>query len=1474
MVTLLDYATLSAMVYNDVRRTENKLLPNPPTGWVQILADSNPGFTAGAFQNGNDIVIAFKGSDVPALNANGVADWIFTNAQAGLGFGSSQLMDAVLFYEAVKAANPGANITFTGHSLGGGLASLMSVYFNKPATTFAEAPFLMTAVNPLITGYVGLNLALNGIVDSDFAGFVGSMPLSVGLRASNVQDYFVNGEALSYWRGPLSAIYGSDTPIEIGGGNSVSSIDLHSIVLTSALLMQDKLRADTIVLPSLLTELFDKQLYARDLNSPQRDFLNTLLNDQVRVGYTDANGLLARFSTDIDKLTQLGDNLKTGELGKAVIDVAIADYYFMQSGFSGKDFFSAITGGISLDLKDIGADWSSNRAVARLDNAVITQLLNGDQSARSILAQDNYWSIQSGNTALDATGTGTNNDAMIGGTGSDTLNGMDGNDFLFGGAGDDFLIGGAGSNLLEGGAGNDVYYVGSGTNRIYDSNGHGIIYTGSGQLSGGSGDGFTYKSLDGAHTYALIGDMNNADGAILVVDGSLTIQHYHQNDLGITLDAAASTITPTLPTITGDFAPIVYGTDAQGNPLYHLDALGNRIVDTNQPGAVDDILNGSSGNDSILTGMGRDYANGKAGDDLMQGGTGSDILAGEDGNDRLYGDSQISTEQAITNGNSDIATGLQGDWLAGGAGDDTLVAGTDNDVLSGGGGNDLIVAGAGDDYIVGDADYTAQNLNWSIAVDANGNAVFTPATDATNPADAGNDIIYAGEGNDHVWADGGNDVVYGEGGNDTINGEAGNDILLGGSGNDVIFGDGNAANTGDDYLDGGDGNDTLWGGNGNDTLLGGAGSDKLYGETGANYLDGGDGNDVLNSGGPGSNLQGGAGDDNLSSVDAGNYLDGADGNDTLAANGSSNELYGGAGDDNLYASGDSNYLDGEAGSNTLQAVGNNNELFGGSGADDIAAWGGGNYLDGGDGSNTLYAQGANNEIHAGSGNDHIQAIGSNNYVDAGEGNNSVVTSGGNATLFAGAGDDTLSAAGGGSYLDGGNGSNILVADGGGNTLVAGAGNDTLSATGGGNTLAAGAGNDTLIADGAGNTLLGGAGDDSLQGGSGNDSLEGDSGNDTLAGGAGNDVYVFNRSDGQDVIDNTDLLNATDTLRFGAGIADTDVIAMQAGADLCLKITRTDDKIVIANYYGANSVNGDAVSDHKIDRVEFSNGVVWDPATLQIMVDRATNNHAPATTSALPVLEIRAANSFTYTVPVNAITDPDTWDSIAYSVAMSDGSALPAWLNFDAATRTFSGKPDATEVGSMQLILSATDNYGATVSESMTLNVTLNHAPVLTTPLRDQVVANGVLSYTVPAMAFADPDVGDTLSYVATLADGSALPNWLNFDPATLTFSGNPVSMGTTSVRVTATDAGNLNTSDAFDIVVTAQNLAINGTAGNDTLNGGLANDVLVGLAGNDVLNGQAGDDTLDGGPAWTSCAAAWAMILMWWTALRISLRKI
>lgn len=139
----------------------------PPAGWAVVGGKdlTETGFLARAYKNTtlgtNEIVIAFAGT----TSENG-EDWFNGNFPGAAGDRlAPQIVDAAKFYLDVIAANPTATITFTGHSLGGGIASLMGVFFNKPAYSFDQAPFARSAnsavvVNGLKKELLRLNYAL------------------------------------------------------------------------------------------------------------------------------------------------------------------------------------------------------------------------------------------------------------------------------------------------------------------------------------------------------------------------------------------------------------------------------------------------------------------------------------------------------------------------------------------------------------------------------------------------------------------------------------------------------------------------------------------------------------------------------------------------------------------------------------------------------------------------------------------------------------------------------------------------------------------------------------------------------------------------------------------------------------------------------------------------------------------------------------------------------------------------------------------------------------------------------------------------------------------------------------------------------------------------------------------------------------------------------------------------------------------
>jgi len=126
-----------------------------------------------------------------------------------------------------------------------------------------------------------------------------------------------------------------------------------------------------------------------------------------------------------------------------------------------------------------------------------------------------------------------------------------------------------------------------------------------------------------------------------------------------------------------------------------------------------------------------------------------------------------------------------------------------------------------------------------------------------------------------------------------------------------------------------------------------------------------------------------------------------------------------------------------------------------------------------------------------------------------------------------------------------------------------------------------------------------------------------------------------------------------------------------------------------------------------------------------------------------------------------------------------------------------------------------DAAGLTSQQTITVSVKgANDAPQVQVALVDQNATTGSsFSYTFAGNAgsatdtFKDVDSGHQtgLTYTATLTDGSSLPSWLSFNASTRTFSGTPPT-GTTgpiTVKVTASDALGLSTSDDFAINLTA-----------------------------------------------------------------------
>ncbi len=1081
-----------------------------------------------------------------------------------------------------------------------------------------------------------------------------------------------------------------------------------------------------------------------------------------------------------------------------------------------------------------------------------------------------------GKLNLDHLYGGAGHDVLIGDMQSDTLDGGQGNDTLYGGIFDSGnAVNDSAKDLLLGGEGADTYFINTGDS-IVDSDRNVAQITYNGQNVAGTfiKDGNRYTNEAFGFDLQIIGTRavvtqraNPGDPGFTILNFQDAEGAFNNGDFGITLDDGEVTPPSNVINGTADDDSIENG---GGEPL-----LGTEDADE---------INGLAGNDELRA---------LAGDDSLDGGAGVDALVGDDGNDTLFGGVDTDMDILAGHAGSDVLNGGGGiGYLSGGDDNDQLNGDSADDLLAGGAGLDVLRGGAGKDLLFGDSTYRADTRTATFTVTRGANPVVTVSLNEFSGTFASlndqADDIAGGAGDDVLYGNGGDDLLSGDGDDDILQGGEGHDVLSGGTGNDILFADPDDGTAWDDELDGGDGDDQLRGGLGRDTLYGGSGNDELagdnpvapgfatggdadalYGQDGDDLLVGGDGSDLLDGGAGSDELSGGAGSDQLAGgADADSMLgglgndtlrgdggadtlSGGDGNDMLEGGTEADSMLGGIGNDRLWGN-DGNdlvagnegedLLYGNAGNDELQGGEGNDTLNGGEGNDLVAGQAGADLLEGGLGADELQGGAGNDTLHGGDGNDLLAGQEDNDGIYGGTGTDQLLGGAGNDSLEGGLGNDTLHGEAGIDTLRGGDGIDLLLGHDGNDVLDGGAGNDSLDGGLDNDTLSAGTGNDLLVGN-AGNdelwgsdgndTLLGGDGDDILRGGAGIDQLFGGVGNDILdagtgenylSGGEGNDTYLITSLFGDIEIADT---SGNDTITFDASLGlesidffkEDDVLYLFANATE-VRIDNWDEAVNLRVVVGTN-----APLTH--EDIEL---IIPDPPHVAVpLPDQDTDEDAP----------------FSFQIPSGTFVDPEG-ELLTYVATLSTNEALPDWLSFNVATRTFSGTPINGDVGDIQVRVRVTDTDNFTASDTFTLTVNnTNDAPVLAHPLSDRNASAGyAFSYKFASTAFADDDRDEVMTYTATRVNGDALPGWLSFNPATRTFSGVPAEsdLGMVQVKVTAKDAANATATDSFSVAVTSTTSGVSTTHTITNDSEGSLDSLGYGNAALGDINGDGLDD--------------------------------
>ena len=195
---------------------------------------------------------------------------------------------------------------------------------------------------------------------------------------------------------------------------------------------------------------------------------------------------------------------------------------------------------------------------------------------------------------------------------------------------------------------------------------------------------------------------------------------------------------------------------------------------------------------------------------------------------------------------------------------------------------------------------------------------------------------------------------------------------------------------------------------------------------------------------------------------------------------------------------------------------------------------------------------------------------------------------------------------------------------------------------------------------------------------------------------------------------------------------------------------------------------------------------------------------PVVTDQTPNQSWTEGTAFSLALPRNTFSDPQG-EQLTYTATQESGQALPGWLQFNAATDTFSGTAPAS-AQTVEVKVTATDASGLSASEDFAATV---QAPVtaprpgiaVTDPTPNQTWTDGTtVNLTLPANTFTDA-AGLKMSFAAYEVSGPNVTSWLYFNPSADELFGTvPMSMtGTVELAVVALDSQQMTAMDLFNV---------------------------------------------------------------------------
>jgi Ca2+-binding RTX toxin-like protein len=1177
-------------------------------------------------------------------------------------------------------------------------------------------------------------------------------------------------------------------------------------------------------------------------------------NDSVRGGTSGHNMFYASLGTDtLDGGIALGTNANTinFSLASAAVTVNLASNTATGWGTDTLTDFQNVVASTHGDT--ITGNGQNNSMTGGAGNDLFYASLGNDSYTGGGGTDTLNYSLLGGPITLNIgqlsstdsfgdTDTYANISAFVGTDKGDTIFGSTGNDNVRGGGSNNLFHISAGSDTLNGGTGTS-----SNTLSLDTETSASVINLVTGHSSGFSSDTLSNFTtvLGGGFSDTITGSTGND-----VITGGAQANYIYGTTGHDTLNGGStdnSTLDFSLATIASTINLTTSSTSG-----YAFDQISN--FTTVIGSAWNDIITGSTGNDSILGGAGADIFYVSTGSDTINGGVG-----GIAGSDTLRFDNLASSpvilhldaSTAAFGGNTTTFTNIT--TFIGSNNGDTVYGSTGNDNVQDGSGSNLFYASLGSDTYSNTANaFNTNIIDFKFETAAiNVNLGLNTATGWGTDTLLNFNNIIAGSFNDTITGNINGNSITGGSGNDLFYGSLGNDTYVGGSGTDTLnysplggaitlFLAGHSTTDGSGDVDiwsnianfvGTNNGDTVYGSTGHNSVLGGSGFDYFYASTGSDTFNGGTGStntidfslastavnvNLLNSTVTswGSEVL-----TNFQTVVGGSH------GDTITGTTGADSITGGIGNDIIYVTPGSDTLNGGAGVNTL-ALGSETaasyiNLTTGSATGyssaprlfnfTVVSGAGSTFAD------TILGSTGNDTITGGSANDHIYASLGSDVLNGGGGTGNILdfstaTVASTINLTAGTtsgyANDTLSnfnvvlgsnnndifygfASGGSDTINGGTGTNIFYDTKGTNNFYGGAGLlNNNEISFINSTNAVTANLTTGTATGWGTDVLSGF-NVIVGANSTGDMLTGTTGNDTILGGTGNDT-IFGTT-------GNDLLNGgagTNTLNLSLSASAVTVSLASGTAAGVMNVNTT--------LYNLNTYIG---SNHG-DTIQTINSSVVQAGTGADSIYAAGTNVNINTGGGAGIdrvnLELTSAND---TITANG--------NVGEMLYAYNFGATALVLNVSSATGT------VTSGGANVASLTGFDvfNFANTTGNDTFTGFTSG----------SDTIAGGI-----GINLFFDNTGTNNFSGGLGAADA----NEISFVNSTNAIN---VSLLTGIATGWGTD-----TLSQFNVIAGSNHGdIITGSTGNDTILAGTGNDTIFGTLGNDVINGGAGTNTIN-----------------------------